>query len=129
MTPDYDVEQWIDLAVYDLQTAEAMLASQRYLYVLFTCQQAVEKMLKALIVSVTGRFPRRTHNLVQLAEDAELQLKDEQKRFMEKLGLYYIETRYPEEVNRLAGEIDREIAANIFSETKELISWLENQMS
>ena len=33
---------WVDQAQYDLETAHAMLASGRYLYVLFCCQQAVE---------------------------------------------------------------------------------------
>ena len=48
---------WIEQSTYDLETARAMLTSGRYLYVLFCCQQAVEKTLKALIVHRTGEFP------------------------------------------------------------------------
>lgn len=48
---------WLEQGTYDLETARAMLASGRYLYVLFCCQQAVEKTLKALIVHRTGEFP------------------------------------------------------------------------
>ncbi len=45
---DFDkVEYWIDLAIYDLETAKAMLKSKRYLYVGFMCNQVVEKMFKA----------------------------------------------------------------------------------
>lgn len=51
------VQKWVEQARYDLETARAMLASERYLYVLFYCQQAVEKALKALIVERTGEFP------------------------------------------------------------------------
>jgi len=50
---------WVDQAQYDLDTARAMLASGRYLYVLFCCQQAVEKALKAAIVRKTGELPPR----------------------------------------------------------------------
>lgn len=42
------VEYWLDIADYDLETAKSMLTSGRYLYVVFMCQQAIEKLLKAL---------------------------------------------------------------------------------
>ena len=61
-----DVKHWIDLSKYDVDTAKAMLESKRYLYVLFTCQQSVEKMLKALIVKNTKSFPPKIHDLVKL---------------------------------------------------------------
>lgn len=60
---------WAEQARYDLDTAGAMLSSGRYLYVVFCCQQAVEKALKALIVVRTGEMPPRLHNLPRLAED------------------------------------------------------------
>ena len=47
-------DQWVERAQYDLETARAMLASGRLLYVLFCCQQAVEKMLKGIIAKRTG---------------------------------------------------------------------------
>ena len=46
---DKDVKHWFDVSAYDIATAEAMYKSGRYLYVLFMCQQAVEKMLKGLV--------------------------------------------------------------------------------
>ncbi len=41
-----DAQRWHELAQYDLGTADAMLSAGRYLYVLFCCQQAIEKHLK-----------------------------------------------------------------------------------
>lgn len=38
--------EWAERAQYDLDTADAMFKAGRYLYVLFCCQQAVEKVLK-----------------------------------------------------------------------------------
>ena len=52
-----DAERWRELAVYDLGTAEAMLAAGRYMYVLFCCQQAMEKHLKGLIVERVRYVP------------------------------------------------------------------------
>jgi HEPN domain-containing protein len=38
---------WLELAQYDLAAAADMLDRGRTLYVVFTCQQAAEKALKA----------------------------------------------------------------------------------
>jgi HEPN domain-containing protein len=41
-------DYWLDIAQYDLETASAMFDSGRWLYVVFMCQQAVEKLVKGL---------------------------------------------------------------------------------
>jgi len=69
--------EWADRARYDLETADAMLKAGRYLYVLFCCQQAVEKALKAVIVRRTGELPPRVHNLLRLADVAEIESESE----------------------------------------------------
>ena len=46
---DKIVEHWVERSKYDLDTAKAMLDTGRYLYVSYMCQQAIEKILKAII--------------------------------------------------------------------------------
>jgi len=41
------VKYWLDIADYDMGTAEAMYAAGRWLYVGFMCHQVIEKTLKA----------------------------------------------------------------------------------
>jgi HEPN domain-containing protein len=48
-----DTQNWIALAVYDLDTAQLMLEAGRYLYVIFLCHLALEKMLKAHVTEAT----------------------------------------------------------------------------
>ena len=59
---------WLDSSEYDLQTAKAMLETCRYLYVGFMCHQAIEKALKAVLVT---RRPKDElpyiHKLMRLA--------------------------------------------------------------
>lgn len=57
------VKNWIALADYDLKTAEVMFKGGRYVYVAFTCQQAVEKLLKAIYVKEKKQTPPYIHNL------------------------------------------------------------------
>ena len=48
---------WLLCADYDLQTAEAMLSTKRYLYVVFMCHLAIEKTLKAVCAEARPRVP------------------------------------------------------------------------
>jgi hypothetical protein len=43
------IKYWIDLSDYDLETAVAMLSTERFLYVGFMCHQATRKYLKPTI--------------------------------------------------------------------------------
>ena len=116
-------EQWVERAEYDIQTAEAMFKAGRYLYVLFCCQQAVEKALKAVIVKKTGKMPPRIHNLPRLAEVARIETNSEQARFLAELSAYYIQTRYPEEIKAVGSTISQELASTILGKTEQTITW------
>ena len=118
------VERWADQARYDLDTARAMMNSGRYLYVLFCCQQTVEKMIKAIIAKQSNEFPPRIHALIRLAEAAELELTDEHAQLLRELSNYYIQTRYPEEITELASKISESQARRIFEQTEEIVQWL-----
>ena len=48
MNKDQKFLYWLDIAKYDLKTAEAMLTSGRFVYVVFMCQQSLEKLAKGL---------------------------------------------------------------------------------
>lgn len=121
-------EQWVEQARYDLDTARAMLESGRYLYVLFCCQQAAEKMLKALIAERTGECPPRLHNLVELANRAKLELDQDRTALMRDLVRYYIETRYPDQIAELARGITRQKAEGVLGRTEALLQWLSSML-
>ena len=62
-----DTRNWIAMAEYDLETARYMLHSGRYLYVIFLCHLALEKLLKAHVCEATQTMPPKTHDLIYLA--------------------------------------------------------------
>ena len=122
-----DVKYWVDLSRYDVETAKAMLASGRYLYVLFTCQQSIEKMLKALVVQSTGSFPPKIHDLVKLATIAKIDVENDQKEFLAKLNYYYLETRYPRELTEISKQIKKASAIEFYNNTKKMLKWLRSK--
>ncbi len=89
------VAHWIERSQYDLDTAKIMLETGRYLYVAYMCQQAVEKILKAIIAR-QGKENFPIHNLNRLAEIAMLRkrLSSDQFNFLAELTPYHIEARY-----------------------------------
>jgi HEPN domain-containing protein len=118
------VEQWVERAQYDIETARAMLKAQRYLYVLFCCQQAIEKALKAVVAKQTNDFPPRTHNLPELAEDLHLALTAEQSALFLSLTRRYIGSRYPQDVKRLGETVTAAEAKKTLAATQEALKWL-----
>ena len=124
------VQNWITLADYDLKTAEAMLQAERYLYVAFTCQQAIEKLLKALYVKEKGQTPPYTHNLLRLTDALSIapKLSEENNRFLEILNSYYMESRYTEEIAELAELLNHDKANQLWVQTRELFGWLKKQI-
>lgn len=122
-----DVKYWIDLSKYDVDTAQAMLESKRYLYVLFTCQQSVEKMLKALIVENTKSFPPKIHDLVKLLNLTGIDADQEEKEFLAKLNYYYLETRYPRELSEISKQVTKQTAITFFNKTKKTLKWLKSK--
>ena len=85
-----DIQYWVDIAKYDLETARSLLKTKRYLYVLFMCQQSLEKMFKAMVTLKTKKFPPCIHNLIKLANLAGFNSEDVDMEFLDKLSFYYI---------------------------------------
>ena len=122
------VRNWVKLGEYDLETARAMLNAGRYLYVAFTCHQAIEKILKALFVKEKGETPPYTHNLTKLLHGVSIgnSVDEGNVRFMETLNSYYIETRYTEQLDELSKLLTRRQSHELYEKTEELFSWLKS---
>lgn len=119
-------KQWLGQANYDLATAEAMFKTRRYLYVAFMCQQAIEKLLKAIIQERTGKTPPYTHRLLTLLKLVEIPADAARVDFLELLTAYYINGRYPEHKQKLAKELTKARVQGFLSKTKEVFRWLKN---
>ncbi len=121
-------KQWADRAQYDFETARAMLNCGRFLYVLFCCQQAIEKMLKGVIAVRTGELPPRLHNLMQLSKYAGLKPSEPQARLMRELSEYYIESRYPDTMEAAFSDVSPETARRALDQTEEMMTWLQSML-
>ena len=124
------IDNWISLAKYDLETADAMLKAERYLYVAFMCQQSIEKILKACYVKQYTTTPPYTHNLLRLIKDLTFndEITSEITEIIETLNSYYIESRYTEDIEELSKYLTKSKATFILNSTKELFEWFRNKL-
>ena len=122
------VKYWLDLAQYDIETADAMFATGRWLYVGFMCHQVLEKTLKAYWCSTQETPPPYIHNLKRLCDGVGLteKLSDDQIEFVARMMPLNIEARYPEYKDALLRTLSRDVCEGIIANTKEMALWIKN---
>ena len=121
------VKEWFIQSDYDLETADAMLKTGRFVYCIFMCHLTLEKALKGLIVKKFDKVPSKIHNLIFLADELNLELAEEQLKFIYKLNNLSITTRYPEELKKLIKIFNFKTTEQILNTTKEIQQWIKKQ--
>ena len=128
MTAEEKYEHWKAYAERDLDGAEAMLNSGRWFFVVFCCQQAVEKLVKGLYVMYIDDNVPRVHNITKLMERFEDKLPmttpDKYNKLFKLLTGYYVSDRYPDYISKIGEQINKEEATKVFNESKEAFAWL-----
>jgi HEPN domain-containing protein len=115
-------EKWLERSRYDLGTAVALVAAGRHIYVIFMCQQAIEKAFKAVLARQEKEVPP-IHNLRRLAETAGLleTFPAEDVRRLDFLSQFYLNARYKEDIQELAKQVGEETARGFVQFTQEQV--------
>lgn len=126
MNKSRKIEYWLDIAQYDMDTARAMHENGRYLYAVFMCQQATEKILKANYIQKFDNEAPMTHNIVYLVNILDMKLSPEQNEAVSTLTAYYIEGRYPSYKKKLSILVDSNKSYTLLKQTEVLFQWLKS---
>jgi HEPN domain-containing protein len=130
MTEEEKFDYWIELAQYDLDTAIAMFSTGRWFYVVFMCQQVIEKCCKGLytlyiddnipkihnIKTIFSRFKEKISKVAIIDEEIEC--------FFDTLSAHYITYRYPDFNNKPGQQTGKDEAEVILARTREVFVWL-----
>ncbi|MBQ4508328.1 MAG: HEPN domain-containing protein [Paludibacteraceae bacterium] len=130
MTTEEKIQYWLDIADYDLDTAEAMYKTGRWLYVAFMCHQVIEKTLKAYWCKTQSEDAPYTHNLILLANQSGLadMMSDEQNLFLARIMPMNIAARYPSYKDQLSKMLDKNTCRLIIDNTQQLQVWIKNKL-
>jgi HEPN domain-containing protein len=121
-------QEWMKQATYDMKTAEAMFSSKRYIYAVFMCHLAIEKALKGLLTRILKEVPPKTHNLIYLVEKIQLDLPEKLYDFIFTLNGLSVPTRYPDDLQKLLKDHDKQKTGKVLEQGKETLKWLKARL-
>jgi len=107
-----------------LEVAETLFNTGKYDWCLFLAHLVLEKTLKSLYVQNKDSFPPRIHDLVRLAELANIELDEDTSVFLDSVNTFNISTRYPDEKLQFYKLCTHEFTAENFRQIKEIQKWL-----
>jgi HEPN domain-containing protein len=130
MTNAEKIQYWINLSDYDVETAEAMLQTKRYLYVGFMCHQVVEKIFKACYAKLKEDTPPFTHDLEYIALKSGFYetLSEKQQDFIGELNPLNIETRYSEYKEEISKRLTPAKCSKLLEQTKRIQQWTKEKI-
>src|SRR5690606_4180397 len=129
MNVDKVVQYWTDSAAEDWSVTSQLLDSEKYQYALVFAHLFLEKLLKAIVVMKTSEHAPRTHNLLFLAERANLTLSSAQRDVLLRVTAYNISTRYPEDIAEAQRRYTHEFTENELRIVEETGQWLKSQLN
>ena len=128
MTAEEKFQYWLELAKYDLETATSMFTSGRWFYVVFMCQQAIEKCCKGLYTLYIDDNVPKIHNIKTIVSRFKEKLpntfSEDTLRFFDTLSAQYITYRYPDFEIKPDSRTSESEAGWILEKTKEVFLWL-----
>ena len=105
-----------------------MFATGRWFYVVFMCQQAIEKLCKGLYTLYLDDNVPRIHNIKQIFLCFEEKLSvsaDEDTYFLfDSLSAHYLMTRYPDFTRQTNRQMTKNEAELLLTKTRGVFSWL-----
>jgi HEPN domain-containing protein len=119
------IEYWIAGSDDDYETMIAMFDSKRFSWSLFIGHLMIEKLLKAYYVKVKSDYPPFIHNLLRLAEKAELSLTDDIKMQLVTITAFNINTRYDDYKMSFKKQCTTEFTKDWIEKLKELRPWIK----
>jgi HEPN domain-containing protein len=124
---DY-IKYWVQIANYDLATAENLFMTGDYHWCLYIGHLSLEKLLKAVFSQNNEVTPPKTHDLVKLSKLANLKLTEEQSIFYNRVNDFNIEARYPDEKLNFYRIATKEFTEENFSRIKEEFKWIKSHL-
>ncbi|GHV95517.1 hypothetical protein AGMMS50293_18370 [Spirochaetia bacterium] len=128
MTNEEKFEYWLDHAQYDLDSAGSMFLSGRWFYVVFMCQQAIEKLVKGLYTLYVDDNVPHIHNIQSIFDHLEdklaIKIQPETYKMFGILSGYYIGNRYPDFENKADSIVTKDTAELLLKQTREVFAWL-----
>ena len=118
------ITYWQDGSKEEYDVAKQLIDNGKIRHGLFFAHLSIEKLLKAKVCQTTGEIAPRIHNLVRLAQIAELSLPETTLDLLAEMNEFNLEGRYPVP---FLSPIPTSEAHDYLIKTEEVLKWLMRQ--
>jgi HEPN domain-containing protein len=121
------IDYWLTSAEYDVDVAKSLFKKKKYHYSLFFGHLTLEKVLKAIYIKKKSAHAPITHSLPYLVEKAELEIDSERLERLAEYMEFYIEGRYPKDLEAVFKKCNRPFTKKKLKEITEMFEWLKRK--
>jgi len=121
-----ETKLWLTQAQEHFDDAIYLFNGSRYSLAVYCCHQALEKILKAIIVEKADIIPPKSHNLDSLARETMLSFPDTWNEDLAEITRFFWRVRYPD--LQQASLSSKEKVQTTIDKTKEIFLWIAKQL-
>ena len=121
MTKQQHIDYWISTAEKDWASVDILFEGKQYLQSLFWAHLVLEKLAKAhWVKSNEENTPPKTHNLIVLLEQANVDLGEEKMNFLVNYNNFQLSARYPDYLNEIYKVCTKQFSEKQMDNVKEI---------
>ena len=125
---DKIVSYWIESSDNDFETMNNLFRSKDYSWSLFIGHLVIEKLLKAYYAKRINKYPPFTHDLRRIAEDANLDLDENQIIFFDTVTRFNIKARYDDYKLEFYNKCTKEFSEHWIQKIKLHRLWIKKML-
>ncbi len=125
MEKERAINYWVESAASDEEAMNTLYNNGHYSWALFIGHLVIEKLLKAYYIKNRDLDFPHIHQLLRIAEEAGLNLSDEQKDFLLEVTTFNIKARYADYKSRFQKKATGEFAETYIVKIREFREWLQ----
>ncbi|MCF6335901.1 MAG: HEPN domain-containing protein [Spirochaetales bacterium] len=122
------IQYWIDSSDQDFIAMEHLYDAGDFSWSLFLGHIVIEKLLKAYFITSNKENPPFIHDLLRIAERANLKLDEEKMDFLDTVTAFNIRTRYDDYINDFKKKCTHEFTEKYILEIKEFRRWIKTKL-
>lgn len=120
---------WVESSDLDFSAMESLFKNGHYIWSLFLGHLVIEKLLKAYYVKVVDDNVPKTHNLLIIAKNSNLELTEKQQDFLLEITAFNIKARYPDYKKRFYKKATKKFTERYLKKIREFRVWLKNRIN
>ncbi len=119
---------WLEGSDRDFESMLHMFESKDYHWSLYVGHLVIEKLLKAYYIKNIDSQHPFIHNLLRIAEKSNLEITEEQKKFLVRVTTFNLRAKYQDYKNNFYKLCTKEFTEKWINEIKGFRQWIKKQL-